>query len=170
MANVLTTVRLILTVPIVILIFEDKFTLASLLILVGGLTDWFDGNFAKRVESSNFGKLYDPVVDKIFSLSIFIALIGVDKINAVPVIFLTIRELLISLFRSLAAEKGIIIEASILGKIKAFLEFASLFLITANIEGGSFVLWLAIAFAYISAGDYLITYLRYKEKPSAEKR
>jgi len=109
-------------------------------------------------------------VDKIFSLSIFIALVGIDRVDAVPVIFLTVRELLISLFRSLAAEKGIIMEASMLGKIKAFFEFVSLFLITADIKGGEVALWLAIGFAYISAGDYLLTYLRYKEKPTPEKQ
>ena len=169
MANLLTTLRLILTAPIVVLILEDRLTPASFLILIGGLTDWFDGNFARKGDKSNFGKLYDPVVDKIFSLSIFIALVGIDKVDAVPVIFLAVRELLISLFRSLAAEKGIIMEASMLGKIKAFLEFASLFLITADIRGGEIALWLAIAFAYISAGDYLLTYLKYKEKPTPEK-
>ncbi len=169
MANILTTIRLLLTVPIILFIFEENFPIASLLILIGGITDWFDGNIARKSEKSSFGKLYDPVVDKIFSISIFIALVGVGKVSAVPVIFLTVRELLISLLRSLAAEKGLIIEASLLGKIKAFLEFASLFVITADLEAGYILLWLAIAFAYISAGDYLLSYLRYKEKPSAEK-
>jgi len=156
MENALSFFRVLITFPVVFLILEREFFIAFWLYLIGALTDWFDGNLARKNRKvSNFGKLLDPYADKVFVLLPLIALIEVKKVNAIWVILLTFRELSISFFRSLMVEKGIYIEASFTGKIKAFLEFSAISLILLGLSAGNFVLMLAVIFAYISALGYL---------------
>lgn len=156
MENFLSFFRILITFPVVFLILEKEFFLAFWLYLVGALTDWFDGNLARKNKRvSNFGKLLDPYADKVFVLLPLIALVEVKKVKAIWVILLTFRELSISFFRSVMVEKGIYMEASFTGKLKAFLEFSAISLILLGVELGNYLLILAVIFAYISAFGYL---------------
>ncbi|RUM27859.1 MAG: CDP-diacylglycerol--glycerol-3-phosphate 3-phosphatidyltransferase, partial [Aquifex sp.] len=97
MENALSLFRVFVTFPVVFLILKEDFLAAFWVYLIGAVTDWFDGNLARRNKRvSSFGKLLDPYADKVFVLLPLIALIEVKKVNALWVILLTFRELSIS--------------------------------------------------------------------------
>lgn len=165
MVNYLTWLRVFLAFVVAFFVLERKFGVALILSLVGALTDWLDGNLArKNNEVNNFGKLLDPYADKLLVLLPLIALVETGKVKAIWVILLTFRELSISFLRSLAVEKGFYMEASLLGKLKTLLEFLSVILILADLKLGEFLLGLSVVFAYISGFDYLNKYLNYAKR------
>ncbi len=160
MANLITLLRLLLTFPIVFLIELELYLPALVLVILGAVSDWFDGNFARRENRvSELGKLLDPYVDKVFVLSILIAMLDKDFVEAPVVILILFRELSISFFRSLAVQKGLVIEASGLGKIKTFLEFVAIIGLLGGVPLSELILWLSVVFAYISAYDYIKRYM-----------
>ncbi len=160
MALYITLFRILLTFPTAYLLYHDQRTTAFILMLVGILSDWLDGNVArKNKEESKVGALLDPLADKIFVLSLFAVLLYKNEVSLPAYILLLLRELLISFLRSLAVEKGYTMKASYLGKAKAFFEFLALLMITLQVSFGHTILWLAVLFAYASAYDYVIKYL-----------
>ncbi|RUM28889.1 MAG: CDP-diacylglycerol--glycerol-3-phosphate 3-phosphatidyltransferase [Aquifex sp.] len=160
MEHLLTLTRIVLSFPIVGLILTRQYEAAFILYIIGALTDWFDGNLARKNNRvSNFGKLLDPYADKVFVILPLIALVDVNRVDGIWVILLTFRELSISFLRSLAVEKGVYMEASLLGKIKALLEFIAVSLLLLGSPVGEYILILSIIFAYLSAYQYLRSYL-----------
>lgn len=161
MANYLTFFRIIVALPIAGLILTDQLRIALYLFIMASITDLLDGYVARsKGEEGSLGKLLDPFADKILVIATLIALIENGMVEALPVILITARELTISFLRSLATAHGIIMSASILGKIKAFLEFTAVILILGELPFGFLVLWSAVAFAYLSLYDYIREYLR----------
>ena len=120
--NRLTLARLAFTAFFVLcftLDFPFRFTVAFFIFLVAALTDMLDGIIARRWNLiTDFGKLMDPLADKILTASAFICLIGFQAIPAWAVILIISREFLITGLRSLAAAKGLVIPADNLGKHK----------------------------------------------------
>jgi len=156
MEHLLTLTRIILSFPVVGLILTRQYEIAFVLYIIGALTDWFDGNLARKNNRvSNFGKLLDPYADKVFVILPLIALVDANRVDGLWVILLTFRELSISFLRSLAVEKGVYMEASLLGKIKALLEFIAVSLLLLGNPVGEYILILSIVFAYLSAYQYL---------------
>ncbi len=165
MVNYLTWFRVFITFPVVFFILRGDFFAALILYLIGALTDWLDGNLARRNgNESQFGKLLDPYADKVFVLLPLIALVEMGKVKALWVILLSFRELSISFLRSLAVEKGFYMESSPLGKVKTFLEFLGVSLILAGFKLGEIILGISVIFAYLSGLDYLKKYLNYAER------
>ncbi len=161
MANYLTFFRIIIALPIAGLILTDQIWIALTLFIVASITDLLDGYVARsKGEEGNLGKLLDPFADKILVIATLIALVENGMVKALPVILITARELTISFLRSLATAHGVIMSASILGKIKAFLEFTAIILILGGLPFGSLALWSAVAFAYLSLYDYIREYIR----------
>ena len=161
MANYLTFFRIIVALPIAGLILTGQAGIALTLFIIASLTDLLDGYIARsKGEEGSFGKLLDPFADKILVVVTLIALVEAGMVKALPVILITARELTISFLRSLATAHGIIMSASILGKIKAFLEFTAIILILGELPMGSLVLWSSVAFAYLSLYDYIREYIR----------
>lgn len=161
MANFLTFTRILLTLPLVVAIIQGKFEIALIIAIIGALSDMLDGKVARlNGEVTNLGKILDPLADKIFILSALIALVEVNRISSLPVILLLLRELSVSFMRSVAVGQGLIIEASLLGKLKTSLEFLTVILLLYNYPYGTVLLWASVIVAYISAYDYLRTYLR----------
>ncbi len=128
--NLLTTIRLILIIPIIFLVsFDTKITslISAILFVVAGITDLLDGYIARKYNLvSTFGKLIDPLADKLLTISVLIILV---KLNRVPVIFPLIiiaREFTITGLRAVASSQGIIISASQFGKDKTLFQNVSL--------------------------------------------
>jgi CDP-diacylglycerol--glycerol-3-phosphate 3-phosphatidyltransferase len=120
--NRLTIARLLLTAFFVVA-FESSFhwkqTLALILFLLAALTDYLDGVLARRWNLiTNFGKLMDPVADKVLNASAFILLTAQGVIPAWVTIIIIGREFLITGLRLLASAKGLILPAERLGKHK----------------------------------------------------
>ncbi len=99
--------------------FPYCFTAAFGLFVVATFTDWLDGEIARRQNLvTDFGKLMDPLADKILTAAAFICLAAHEAIPAWAVVLIISREFLITGLRSLAASKGIVMAADTLGKHK----------------------------------------------------
>ncbi|EDP76362.1 CDP-alcohol phosphatidyltransferase family protein [Hydrogenivirga sp. 128-5-R1-1] len=161
MANFMTFLRILIVIPIVASILNGQFGVAVVLTVLGAVTDLVDGRVArKQGGGKNFGKLLDPLADKVFVLSILTALVEVGRVGSVPVILLMLREFSVSFLRSLSASQGTVFGASQLGKIKTLTEFLAIVFILAGYGVGTLLLWLSILVAYVSFYEYLKVYLK----------
>jgi len=122
LANRLTVSRFFLSLAFVIALSVDlpfRFTAALLLFLLAGLTDYADGEIARRFHmETDFGRLMDPLVDKIMMAAAFICLVPLGAIPAWAATIIVSREFLITGLRLLAASKGRVLSAEKLGKHK----------------------------------------------------
>ena len=119
------TVGRALSVPFVVLLFvwnfDDHALWATGLFAVAMATDWFDGRVARRHgRTSPLGGLLDPIADKILVLSVLIVLIGAGVFDAWMVAAIVAREFLISGLRLAAIERGVVMHARDLGKLKTW--------------------------------------------------
>ena len=109
-ANKVTMVRLVM-IPIFVIAFYfygTSYNIAAILFMVASLTDALDGHLARsRNLITNFGKFVDPLVDKVLTMAAFIVLVEANVIPAWAVIIIISRELIITGFRTLAADMGI---------------------------------------------------------------
>jgi CDP-diacylglycerol--glycerol-3-phosphate 3-phosphatidyltransferase len=161
MANYITLFRFLLIFVTVPSILNQHHKLALLLILLGALSDWLDGDTARRKnEVSKLGVLLDPFVDKVFVLSCLSAYLYLGQVSPYAFVLLLIRELYISFLRSLAVERGYLMSASSLGKLKTFAEFTTLVLLAFGSSLGTPMLWLSVLLAYLSALDYTFNFFK----------
>ena len=128
--------RVILVPFIVIFLLVPAFrgfgdTAAFVIFVVASLTDMADGAIARKYDLiTNFGKFMDPLADKLLVCSAMIALSDMGRLPSWVVILVIAREFIISGFRLIAAERGIVIAANIFGKIKTVCQmFMVMFLI-----------------------------------------
>src|SRR5689334_25385769 len=121
-ANRLTLSRLALTVLFVLLLSSSWHyarTAALVIFLIAGLTDFVDGEIARRYGViTNFGKLMDPLVDKIMVAAAFISLVPLKAVPAWAATTVVARDFLITGLRLMAGAKGIVLPAERLGKQK----------------------------------------------------
>ena len=128
---------------------------------VASVTDWFDGYLARKNNLvTNFGKFMDPLADKLLVCSAMICLIPLGKLTAWFVIVIIAREFIISGFRLIAAENGIVIAANYWGKFKTASQMIMIILLILHFDGIFVILeqifiWLSLALTIIS----LITYI-----------
>ena len=119
------TVARAAAVPIVVLLFALPFAghdyWGTAVFCVAMATDWFDGRIARRSgRSSSFGSLLDPVADKLLVMATLIVLIDQHVFPAWMVAAIVVRELLITGLRQAALERGVVIAARDLGKLKTW--------------------------------------------------
>jgi CDP-diacylglycerol---glycerol-3-phosphate 3-phosphatidyltransferase len=162
-ANAVTTVRLLLAVPTLVLVVQvgalwSTFLMWTLL----ASTDGLDGWLARRDGTTRSGAFLDPLADKFLVVGGFLALAVRGDFGLVPVVLVVGREMSISAYRSLAARRGISLPARQLGKWKTFLQLcavaAVLFPPTADVIWFQLtVLWVAVALTIVSALDILLT-------------
>ena len=128
--NKLTVSRLILTAFfLMVLLFDFPFhyTVALVLFVAASLTDLFDGIIARRRNLlTDFGKLMDPLADKVLICSAFIAFIELDWMPAWMVILIVARELAITGLRLLAASKNLVLAAERQGKNKTISQITAI--------------------------------------------
>ena len=134
--------------------------------VAASVTDWFDGHLARKYNLiTNFGKFMDPLADKLLVCSAMICMIEVDKLPAWVVIIIIGREFIISGFRLIAAENGIVIAANYWGKFKTVSQMIMIILLMLDFGGVFAVLtqifiWLSVALTIIS----LLTYIMQNRK------
>ncbi len=133
LANRLTVSRIVLTFVFMFFIFCQGFwfKLAALLtFIVAALSDYFDGMLAKKMNmSTDFGKLMDPIADKILVLAAFSAFVQMQLIEAWMFVLIMSREILITSLRLFALNKGKVLSAARAGKHKTFSQMSVIFLI-----------------------------------------
>jgi len=160
--NRLTVSRLVLTVFFVVFLSTSTHwgdVVALALFIIASLTDWLDGFLARRLnQMTNFGKLMDPLADKVLVASALICLIPLGALPAWAVIVIITREFLITGLRQLAAGQGVILPADPLGKHKTAWQLITilffLFLLAAGDCFGDETKWLR--FLWVTVGPWLI--------------
>ena len=109
---------------------------------------------------TNFGKFMDPLADKLLVCAALICLIELNKIPAWMVIIIIAREFIISGFRLVASDNGVVIAASYWGKFKTTFQMVAVCLLIADVEALSLVtqivLWIAVILTVVSLVDYLV--------------
>lgn len=138
----------------------DKWIALAIFILAS-LTDLLDGKIARKYNLvTNFGKFMDPLADKLLVCSALICLIELNKIPAWMVIIIIAREFIISGFRLVASDNGVVIAASYWGKFKTTFQMAAVCLLIADIEAinllTQIILWIAVILTVVSLIDYLV--------------
>lgn len=134
--------------------------------VAASVTDWFDGHLARKYNLiTNFGKFMDPLADKLLVCSAMICMIELDKLPAWVVIIIIGREFIISGFRLIAAENGVVIAANYWGKFKTVSQMIMIILLMLDFGGIFTVLtqvfiWLSVALTIIS----LLTYIMQNRK------
>ena len=152
---------MIITFPTVVAILRGDLSIALVLAFLGSVSDAMDGLFARKNGRANgIGKILDPYVDKVFALSILVALVATGMVSPIPVVLLLFRDLSVSFLRTVAAVQGVILEASLLGKVKTFLEFTSIIAVLGGLSVGNVLLWCAVLVSYLSVYEYIRSYLK----------
>ena len=133
---------------------------AAAIFIIASLTDMLDGKIARKYNLvTNFGKFMDPLADKLLVCSALICLIQLGQLPAWMVIIIVSREFIISGFRLVAAEQGIVIAASYWGKFKTTFQMIAVVLMILNFEALSAVTlictWAALILTIISLVDYI---------------
>ena len=131
-----------------------------MIFIVASLTDLLDGKIARKYHLvTNFGKFMDPLADKLLVCSALICLIELGQIPAWVVIIIISREFIISGFRLVASDNGVVIAASYWGKFKTVFQMTAVILLILNLEPlklvADIVLWIAVALTVISLADYI---------------
>ncbi len=136
--------------------------IALAIFVVASLTDLLDGHLARKHNLvTNFGKFMDPLADKLLVCSALICLVEMQRLAAWMVILIISREFIISGFRLIASDNGVVIAASYWGKFKTTFQMLMIILLILDL-GGVFTLietavtWIALALTVISLIDYLI--------------
>ena len=138
--------------------------IALALFCIASLTDMLDGKIARKYNLvTNFGKFMDPLADKLLVCSAMIALIDLGRIPAWVVIIIIAREFIISGFRLVASDNGIVIAAGWWGKIKTVCQMIMVILLICDF-GGNLVHMIEIILIYLSLALTIISLLDYLMK------
>ncbi len=133
--------------------------------ILASMTDWVDGYLARsRNEVTNFGKFMDPIADKLLVMSAFVLLVGDGRMTGVSCIIILAREFIISGFRLIASDRGMVLAAGKLGKIKTTLQIIAIVLLLLNnfpfvyigIPMDKIVLAAAVVMTVWSGADYIV--------------
>ena len=134
---------------------------AAALFIIASLTDMLDGKTARKYNLvTNFGKFMDPLADKLLVCSALICMIELRELPAWMVIIIISREFIISGFRLVASDNGVVIAASYWGKFKTTFQMIGVVLLIFNIPVLStlttIIVWIALALTVISLVDYIV--------------
>lgn len=164
--NKLTILRVIL-IPffVVFMLFDitgaaDKW-IALVIFCVASLTDMLDGKIARKYNLvTNFGKFMDPLADKLLVCTALICLTSMNRLNVIVVLVIIAREFIISGFRLVASDNGIVIAASYWGKFKTVSQMALIIVLIMDLGGvwnvvGTVPTWVALLLTVVSLIDYI---------------
>ena len=134
---------------------------AAALFIIASLTDMLDGKIARKYNLvTNFGKFMDPLADKLLVCSALICMIELRELPAWMVIIIISREFIISGFRLVASDNGVVIAASYWGKFKTTFQMIGVVLLIFNIPALStlttIIVWIALAWTVISLVDDIV--------------
>lgn len=163
--NKLTMFRVVLIPFFVVFMLVNITTvdkwIALAIFIIASLTDLLDGKIARKYDLvTNFGKFMDPLADKLLVCSALICLVALNKIPAWIVIIIIAREFIISGFRLIASDNGVVIAASYWGKFKTTFQMVMICLMIADISAinllTQIVMWVALILTVVSLVDYLV--------------
>lgn len=165
--NKLTMGR-IFAIPVFIVVYlMDYRYAAAVIFILAALTDMLDGKIARKHNLvTNFGKLMDPLADKLLVMSALICLAQTGDVEGWMVIVILGREFIITGMRQVAAAQGIVIAAGTTGKIKTITQMIAIPLLIMenwpfsllgfNLTMDTIFLWIALAMTVISGTEYIV--------------
>lgn len=165
--NKLTILRVILIIPFVLCMLlpgvgtAGKYAAVAIFI-IASLTDMLDGKIARKNNLvTNFGKFMDPLADKLLVCSAMICLTANDKLAAWIVIVIISREFIISGFRLVASDNGVVIAASYWGKFKTTFQMVMIVMLILDFDNdiyrvcATIVTYIALILTVVSLIDYI---------------
>ena len=176
------TILRILLIPVVLVLFYLQvpgwnYWVAGI-IFIASVTDWLDGFLARKYHLiTNFGKLIDPIADKLLIASALIVLVEWGKVGSAICIILIGREFIISGFRLLATTEGVVIAAGWVGKFKTAFQMVGViavflgnpFFAQIGIPFGEIMIYISAALSIWSCVEYFIKYKSLLFKNKGEK-
>ena len=165
--NKLTIFRVILIPFFLLFLYTDFWGdansyVAIAIFIIASLTDLLDGKIARKYNLvTNFGKFMDPLADKLLVCSAMIALVDLGKLQGWIVIIIIAREFIISGFRLIASDNGVVIAASYWGKFKTTFQMIMIILLTLDLQlpymtvVNNVIVYIALALTIISLLDYI---------------
>ena len=164
--NKLTLLRVFMVPVFVVLLLLEGGTnhslriAAAVVFILASFTDFLDGQIARRCNLvTNFGKFMDPLADKLLVCSALICMVELRELPAWIVIVIIAREFIISGFRLVAADSGIVIAASWWGKFKTVFQMIAVILLILNIPALALLaqvfVYIALVLTIVSLIDYL---------------
>ncbi|MDI3473450.1 MAG: CDP-diacylglycerol---glycerol-3-phosphate 3-phosphatidyltransferase [Thermotogaceae bacterium] len=162
LATKITILRVLLTVPIVVLMSFGEFYISFALFIFASVTDFLDGYLARKMnEVTVLGKFIDQLADKILITSTLIAFMDIGFLGSWFVIVTVVRDIIVNGIRMIAAEKGIVIAADKLGKIKTVSQVVLIIVLfihgIINLQTSlvsTILVWLSFLFTVISGINY----------------
>ena len=166
--NKLTTFRVILIPFFVFFMLAPNMTginhyIAAAIFIVASLTDLLDGKITRKYNLvTNFGKFMDPLADKLLVCSAMICLIQTGQLAAWIVVIIIAREFIISGFRLIASDNGVVIAASYWGKFKTTFQMLMVIVLILNIQMsffqilGMILTYVALILTVVSLIDYIV--------------
>ena len=166
--NKLTTFRVILIPFFVFFMLAPNMTginhyIAAAIFIVASLTDLLDGKIARKYNLvTNFGKFMDPLADKLLVCSAMICLIQTGQLAAWIVVIIIAREFIISGFRLIASDNGVVIAASYWGKFKTTFQMLMVIVLILNVQMpffqilGKILTYAALILTVVSLSDYIV--------------
>lgn len=156
---------------LVLLALETKWTclFSFILFAVASFTDLVDGYLARRGgQVTNFGKLLDPLADKVLVTSVLIMLVDLDWVSAWIAIIIICRDMMVTGLRAMAVDSGIVIAADKYGKLKTLLQLLALgpLILHHSWFGlplaaiGQFLLYIALALTVFSGVNYFVIFFK----------
>ena len=176
--NALTLIRILLVPVLVVALTVETpggSTIAAIVFVIAALTDGLDGYIARSRQSvTTFGKVMDPVADKLMIAAALISLVSLERVAAWVAMVVIAREFAVSGLRIAAGQQGVVIPATGLGKVKTIVQVAAvLALIAANDYNDAWVqalVYAMVVITVVSGADYFLNFRRRIEEASRERR
>ncbi|MDE8732753.1 CDP-diacylglycerol--glycerol-3-phosphate 3-phosphatidyltransferase [Eubacteriales bacterium DFI.9.88] len=163
--NKLTILRIIaIPVFIVVLLLGHRY-IATVIFIAAALTDMLDGHIARKYNMvTNFGKLMDPLADKLLVMSALLLLVQLGNVAGWMAVVILAREFAVTGLRQVAASEGIVIAAGVTGKVKTILQMIAIPLLLLDNWPGCYIgmpldqifLWAAVIMTIISGTEYIV--------------
>lgn len=161
-ANLITVMRLVCSPVLLVMIVENPTTWAAAgFWTVLALSDGVDGYLARRHGTTRSGAFLDPLADKVLVLGAMFALVAAGRFWIVPVALIAVREVVISLYRTVLGRQGLAVPARFSGKVKTVVQEFAVAAALFPVTGGNHLiavvlLWAAVALTWVSGAQYLI--------------
>jgi CDP-diacylglycerol---glycerol-3-phosphate 3-phosphatidyltransferase len=174
--NVLTVVRILLVPVLVVALLGETGNdlLAAIVFAAASFTDALDGYLARSRNSiTSFGKLMDPIADKLLVVAALFALVSLGRLQAWIAMVIVTRELAVTVTRMAATAQGVIIPAAGWGKLKTIVQVAAIFFLIAFDPTPLWVdllVYAAVAITVVSGVDYFFGLRRMLREADERRR
>jgi CDP-diacylglycerol--glycerol-3-phosphate 3-phosphatidyltransferase len=170
--NALTLARILLVPVLVVALTVETpggSTIAAAVFALAALTDGLDGYVARsRQAITNFGKVMDPVADKLMIAAALISLVSLDRLEPWVAMVIIAREFAVSGLRIAAGQQGVVIPASKLGKAKTIVQVAAVLALIASSDAGAawvqVLVYSMVVITIVSGADYFLNFRRRLEE------